>query len=156
MMVSSKRKSKKDSFWEVGSGKTVMIKSILWQFILKNDRVIAVDILHDGLELEEKYRKYCDLITEDEKLLKELEELLKENQLRKDKLKAANCSDISEYNKNNSEKMKRVILGIDDMVGVFLNENETDSYLKIKILLSRLIQESMNTGVNWIKERRNA
>ncbi|MDU7069642.1 MAG: type IV secretion system DNA-binding domain-containing protein, partial [Clostridium perfringens] len=102
MMVSSKRKSKKDSFWEgmvlwndsylkkedgvinigidcnakevivdfnktnhiivagqVGSGKTVMIKSILWQFILKNDRVIAVDILHDGLELEEKYRKYC-------------------------------------------------------------------------------------------------
>lgn len=133
---------------ETGTGKTVMIKNILWQFISKNDRVIAVDLLHDGLEFEEKYKKCCDVITEEEMLLKELEELLKENQLRKDKLKVANCSNINEYNKNNSEKMKRVILGIDDIVGAFLNENKTDLHQKIRMMLSMLIQESINTGIH--------
>jgi len=46
-----------------GSGKSVTIRSILWQFIAKGHKVIFIDF-KGGLEFGEAYRRYGETITE--------------------------------------------------------------------------------------------
>lgn len=100
-----------------GSGKSVILRAILWQFIKQGHIPIMADF-KNGLEFGENYKKFGEVITDKERLLEVLTMLEKENELRQELLKKYNAKDLVSLNKKSKENLKRVIVLIDEVAEV--------------------------------------
>lgn len=100
-----------------GSGKSVILRAILWQFIKQGHIPIMADF-KNGLEFGEHYEKFGKVITNKESLLDMLTMLEKENELRQELLKKYKAKDLVSLNKKSKENLKRVIVLIDEVAEV--------------------------------------
>lgn len=136
-----------------GSGKSVTIRSILWQFIAKGHKVIFIDF-KGGLEFGEEYRRYGETITDKKSLAKELETLIKENELRQAELGRLGAKNIIDYNKKSNKRMYRVLLVIDELGEVLdktgLSEEELEVTKYIEGALSTFARVSRATGIHML------
>ena len=136
-----------------GSGKSVIIRCILWQFIAKGHKVILVDF-KGGLEFGEAYQRYGDTITDKKSLAKQLDILLKENELRQAELGRVGAKNINDYNKKSDKKMYRVLLIIDELGEVLdksgLSDEEKELTQKIEGALSSFARVSRATGIHML------
>lgn len=136
-----------------GSGKSVIIRCILWQFIAKGHKVILVDF-KGGLEFGEVYQRYGDTITDKVNLSNQLDALLKENELRQAELGRVGAKNINDYNKKSSKKMYRVLIIIDELGEVLdksgLSDEEKEITQKIEGALSSFARVSRATGIHMI------
>lgn len=136
-----------------GSGKSVIIRSILWQFIAKGHKVIFVDF-KGGLEFGEEYRRYGETITDKKSLAKELKTLIKENELRQAELGRLGAKNIIDYNKKSNKRMYRVLLVIDELGEVLdktgLSEEELEVTKYIEGALSTFARVSRATGIHML------
>ena len=136
-----------------GSGKSVIIRCILWQFIAKGHKVILVDF-KGGLEFGESYQRYGDTITDKKSLAKQLDILLKENELRQSELGRVGAKNINDYNKKSSKKMYRVLVIIDELGEVLdkagLSDEEKELTQKIEGALSSFARVSRATGIHML------
>lgn len=136
-----------------GSGKSVIIRCILWQFIAKGHKVILVDF-KGGLEFGEAYQRYGDTITDKKSLAKQLDILLKENELRQAELGRVGAKNINDYNKKSDKRMYRVLLIIDELGEVLdksgLSDEEKELTQKIEGALSSFARVSRATGIHML------
>lgn len=136
-----------------GSGKSVIIRCILWQFIAKGHKVILVDF-KGGLEFGEAYQRYGDTITDKKSLAKQLDILLKENELRQSELGRVGAKNINDYNKKSDKRMYRVLLIIDELGEVLdksgLSDEEKELTQKIEGALSSFARVSRATGIHML------
>lgn len=135
------------------SGKSVTIRSIVWQFLARGHKCFFVDF-KGGLEYSDRYKRYGETITDRQKLLEVLRTLLKENELRQKALLEVGAKNINQYNKKSSKRMYRVLLVIDELAEVIdpnsVPKEEKEIADEINGILSSFGRVARATGIHMI------
>lgn len=136
-----------------GSGKSVTIRSIVWQFLVRGHKGFFVDF-KGGLEYSDGYKRYGETIIDRSKLLEVLKTLVKENELRQKALLEVGAKNINQYNKKSSKKMYRVLLVIDELAEVIdpnsVPKEEKEIADEITGILSSFGRVARATGIHMI------
>ncbi len=136
-----------------GCGKTVLFKSILYQFIKKHYKVFLVDF-KKGVDFENFWKDNCRFVIDKKETLEYLEEVCKEMDRRASIISRSNYSNIDEWNENSSEKITRIIVACDeissllDMVG--LDKNERDETKRIQSLIIKIARLGRAFGIHLL------
>lgn len=101
-----------------GSGKTIAMKCLLYQCIKKNADVYLVDF-KGGANFPKKLREQVNFVTTANEFNNTLDMILAELHVRKQQLAEMECENITEYNKNITKYMKRIILFVDEVAECF-------------------------------------
>ena len=133
-----------------GSGKSVFINdlilSIVCNYSPKKVRLCLVD--PKKVELNQ-FDKLPHLLTSIKTEVEEVNELLNwlidEMMIRYEKLKKANCKNITEYNQNNDDKMCKIICIIDELADLMLKDKKN-----IETKICKLAQLSRAAGIHLI------
>lgn len=137
---------------ETGSGKSVILRCILWQLLKQGAKAYMVDF-KGGVEFGLEYEKIGEVITEIDAAEKLFKYLVDENSKRLKLLRESSSKNIREYNKKfQGEELKRIIVVIDELAEI-LDKTGVDSETKEKLLriegyLSTLARLSRATGIN--------
>lgn len=83
---------------ETGSGKSVILRCLLWQMIEQGARVYMIDF-KGGVEFGKQYEQYGEVITERERALQVLDLLVRENEYRLHVFRDLEVKNLDEYNK---------------------------------------------------------
>ena len=139
---------------ETGSGKSVILRSILWQMLNQGADVIMVDF-KGGIEFGLEYEKVGEVITEIKRADEVFSYLVKENEKRMKLIRESNCKNIHEYNRiPGREKFRRIGVFIDEMAQLMDSkgaDDETKALLKkIEGNVATLARLSRATGINLI------
>ncbi|MCC8356897.1 MAG: type IV secretion system DNA-binding domain-containing protein, partial [Oscillospiraceae bacterium] len=121
-----------------GSGKSVLLKTLLMQAIKKGADVYIAD-LKGGVDFPQVWHEKCTLVFEEEPLLEILENLVGELERRKRLLSLADCPNIDVYNKRCSQDLRRIIIACDEIAEVLDRSGRSkDQKLLIEKIESRL------------------
>lgn len=136
-----------------GSGKSVMLRAILWQ-LMKQGHIPIIADFKNGIEFGECYKDFAEVITDRKRFLEVLTMLEKENELRQELFKKYKAKKIKEYNKKSKDKIKRVILLVDE-VGEILDSQgvkgeEKELMDQISAKLSSFARVTRATGIHCI------
>lgn len=144
-----------------GSGKSILLKTILVQCILKGFDVYIADF-KGGIDFNGFWRTKCEVFTNSKididvarkKLLKRLEFFEKELYTRIAMLEETNCLDIEQYNKKYGCNFQRFIFACDE-VSVLLDKTGLDKECKyivecIERILSLIAHQGRAVGINII------
>ena len=133
-----------------GSGKTILLKSLLMQAVRKQARVYIADF-KGGVDYTPIWHEKCKIITEREKLLNLLTELVTTLEERKKLFKQANSANIIEYNKITQQNLPFIVLGFDEIAEVLdktgLNKQDKETVLQIESMLSTIARQSRSFGL---------
>lgn len=97
-----------------GSGKSVLLKCLLMQCIEKGANVIIADF-KGGVDFPRVWREKAQIVTEREKLILTLDDIVTNLHFRKNLFADCECSNISEYNKMYNSNLKRLIFACDEV-----------------------------------------
>ena len=97
-----------------GSGKSVLLKTILWQHIKRNNAVVIADF-KGGVDFSDGWHQLTEIITDEEKLLTKLEEIVNELESRKKLFVTHKVKNIGEYRLKISSDMQRIIFSCDEI-----------------------------------------
>ncbi len=98
-----------------GSGKTVLVKNILYQCIKKNADVYISDF-KGGVDYSGTlWKKKATFVTTYDEVISCLDDIIEEMEYRKDMFLNFYCNNISVFNKKYDKKMKHIIFCIDEM-----------------------------------------
>lgn len=111
-----------------GSGKSVLQKSLMLQALLQGMEVILVDYKL-GVDYSREWPKYCEIITDDDTLLKRLTEIQRKMLERYTLLTESGYANIDEYNAAGGS-MKRVCIFIDEIAECLDRSNAADKAQK--------------------------
>lgn len=138
---------------ETGSGKSVILRLLLKQFILKECLVYMIDF-KGGVEFGKKYEKYGEVITDRQRAVTVLTELVKENERRLKLFRECEAKNLSEYNKKTGENLKRIGVFCDELAEM-LDKKGANKALKeilevLEGLISSLARLSRATGIDLV------
>ncbi|MEX0125369.1 FtsK/SpoIIIE domain-containing protein, partial [Clostridium butyricum] len=91
---------------ETGFGKSIILHVILWEMVMMGARVVMLDF-KGGVEFGLKYEKYGEVITERERAVEVLEELVRENALRLALFRKHEVKNITEFNRKTNSHLCR-------------------------------------------------
>lgn len=97
-----------------GSGKSVLLKTVLWQHIKRKNSVVIADF-KGGVDFSDGWHQLTEIITDEDQLLTKLEEIVNELESRKQMFVAHKVKNIGEYRKNISSDMQRIIFACDEI-----------------------------------------
>lgn len=98
-----------------GSGKSVLIKNIIYQSLNKNADVYLID-LKGGLDFPNDWKQSkCSFCDEQQSALSLLSHIANELAQRKITLSLINCPNIAVYNQRYSNQMKHIIVVLDEI-----------------------------------------
>lgn len=136
---------------ETGSGKSVILRCILWQMILQGSRVYMIDF-KGGVEFGKQYEKYGEVITERERALKVLDLLVKENDYRLRIFRDLEVKNLAEYNRKTGQNLCRIGVFSDEIAEMLdkkgVSKENRKIYEEIEGRLSTLARLSRATGIN--------
>ncbi|MCL2034678.1 MAG: FtsK/SpoIIIE domain-containing protein [Oscillospiraceae bacterium] len=138
---------------ETGSGKSVILRCLFWQFIKKYGLPFMLDF-KGGVEFGIKYEKFGEVITERKQAIELFELLVKENTARFEKIRALDCKNLKEYNRIVGEDERLTRIGVFcDEIGEMLDKQgssgaEKEQIQKLSGYLSTLARLSRATGIN--------
>ena len=136
-----------------GSGKTILLKSLLMQAVRKQARVYIADF-KGGVDYTPIWHEKCKIITEREELLKFLTKLINTLEERKKLFKQANCSNIKEFNNVAQQRLPYIVFACDEVAEVLdktgLNKQEKEVVLQIESMLSTIARQSRAFGIHTI------
>lgn len=136
---------------ETGSGKSVILRLMLWQMALKGSVLFMLDF-KGGVEFGIEYETYGKVIMERDDAIELLELLVKENARRLAKFRAMKVKNLGKYNKNSSEKLSRIGVFCDELSEMTdkngASKEEKEKIEKILGHLSTLARLSRATGIN--------
>lgn len=98
-----------------GSGKSVLQKCLMYQCLLKKMTVFLVDYKR-GVDYTGGWHDCCEIITDDEPLIRKLDELYLEMIHRLDMLEQTGYPNIDKYNESNRKTIERVCVFFDEIV----------------------------------------
>lgn len=145
---------------ETGSGKSVIQRCINWQCIKKGAKVYMADF-KGGVEFSKRYEAFGEVVTERERLIEILQELIAENTKRLELFRDLDVKNLGEYNSlpadmkpKGHEELCRIILIVDEVAEMLdktgLSKDEKQIYYQIEGYLSTLARLARATGINMI------
>ena len=100
-----------------GSGKSVLLKLLLLQCIMKGAEIHIADF-KGGVDFSSKWDQYCRLIVDEDTLSDTLNILVEELERRKLILRAEGSTNIDEYNARNGGNLQRIIFACDEIAEI--------------------------------------
>ncbi len=143
---------------ETGSGKSVILRLILRQAVLKSSKIIMIDF-KGGVEFGIKYERYGEVITERQRALERLKELTVENDARLKLFRKLDVKNLGEYNKlaektTNFKKLCRILVFCDEVAEMMDKSGSSKDDKKvleqIEKEISTLARLARATGINLI------
>lgn len=142
---------------ETGSGKSVILRLLLWQGILKAARIFMIDF-KGGVEFGLDYEQFGEVITEKQRALEVLKDLTRENQARLKLFREMRVKNLAQYNIKAKEKgfkkLCRIMMFIDELAEMTdktgASKEEKELMSQIEKEQSTLARLSRATGINLI------
>lgn len=137
-----------------GSGKSVILRCILWQSIKKGATIYMVDF-KGGVEFGTNYEQFGEVVTDRQACLDILKELVQENERRLRLFRETGVKNIKEYNEYYPEKpLSRIMLFCDE-VSEMLDKTGLSSeakviYNEIEKEMSTIARLGRAPGINMI------
>lgn len=137
-----------------GSGKSVILRCMLWQSIVKGAKIYMFDF-KGGVEFGLEYEQFGEVVTERQRAIEVLKELTRENALRLKKFRAANVKNLAEYNeKFPDEPLCRIMVFCDEVAEMLdktgAGKIEKSVIEEIEKEMSTLARLSRPPGINMI------
>nr|WP_316622239.1 FtsK/SpoIIIE domain-containing protein [uncultured Ruminococcus sp.] len=136
-----------------GSGKTLLLKLLLMQCILKGAEVYIADF-KGGVDFNRSWKTHAQIITEPDELSKCLDELVEELHRRKRLLVDSDCANIDEYNRRYHQQMPRIIFGCDEVAELLdktgLGKNDREQVQRFEAALATLVRLGRAMGIHCI------
>lgn len=138
---------------ETGSGKSVILRLILWQFINQGSRVYMLDF-KGGVEFGIDYERYGEVVTERTRALEILTVLEEENTKRLALFRQMRVKNIVEYNRKTGQNLCRIGVFCDELAEMMDKKGAAkelkEQMEKIEGKISTLARLSRATGINLI------
>lgn len=136
---------------ETGSGKSVILRTCLRQMVYRGCRVYMFDF-KGGVEFGKRYEKYGEVVTDRNRAIIILDELIKENEHRLRVFRDLDVKNLDEYNKKTGQKLCRIGV-FSDEIGEMLEKKgvakEEKAVLEaLEGRLSTLARLARCTGIN--------
>ena len=136
---------------ETGSGKSVVLRLILWQMINRGCRLFMVDF-KGGVEFGKQYEKYGEVIMSRERALKVFETLIEENAKRLELFRDLEVKNLKEYNQKTNSNLCRIGVFIDEIAEMLdkkgVSKEDKMIFEQLEGALSTLARLSRATGIN--------
>ncbi len=136
---------------ETGSGKSVILRCILWQMIMQGSKVYMIDF-KGGVEFGKQYEKYGEVITEREHALEILDLLVQENGARLRLFRELEVKNLAEYNRKTKQNLCRIGVFSDELAEMLdkkgVSRENKKIYEELEGKLSTLARLSRATGIN--------
>lgn len=134
-----------------GSGKTVLVRSLLIQCLQHGHEVVVID--WKGIDFGSSWSERCDVIYDEDTLRAKLSAILDEMKRRKTLFRAAECSNIKEYNEKNTP-LFHIIVACDEIASLFDTSGATKEQKQqmdvVRGYLSDIARQGRAFGVNLI------
>lgn len=138
---------------ETGSGKSVILRMILWQLILKGAKVFMLDF-KGGVEFGKAYEKFGEVVTDRKRAIEVLQELCDENEQRLKLFRDLEVKNLPQYNKKTGKNLCRIGVICDEIAEMMdktgANKEEKADIEKLQGQISSLARLSRATGINLI------
>lgn len=116
-----------------GSGKTILLKNLLYQAYCKNALVYVADF-KGGVDFNTKWRNLVNVVTDIDDLITILDEIVQTLEERKALFAQENCANLKDYNeKYPSANYARIIFGCDEVAELLDKTGALDKAEKEKI-----------------------
>lgn len=136
---------------ETGSGKSVILRCMLWQMIKKGCDIYMIDF-KGGVEFGKVYEKYGEVIIDRLRALTVLEKLVKENDARLKLFREIEVKNLKEYNQKTHKNLSRIGVFIDEIAEMLdkkgVAKEDKVIYEQLEGCLSTLARLSRATGIN--------
>ena len=136
-----------------GSGKSVLLKSLIYQCAAKKMDVYVADF-KGGIDYNGKWKELVNVVTDVDDLQKILKQMVSIIEERKKLFYEKNVTGISEYRIVSRDKCKRIVFACDevaellDKTGLSKEQKEKISY--IESMMSTIARQGRAFGVNMI------
>lgn len=138
---------------ETGSGKSVLLRTCLWQMISKAAMVFMIDF-KGGVEFGIDYEKYGEVITERKRALEVLTMLCKENEKRLKLFRSMKVKNLAEFNRKSGKNLCRIGVFCDEIAEMLdktgIEKKDKPLYEAIEAKLATLARLSRATGINLL------
>lgn len=137
-----------------GSGKSVLLRQVLWQCIRKGAKVCIIDF-KGGVEFGGKWEEFSKIYTERGEAIEMLTQLQLEMEARFRLFKRFGCKNLMDYNEMHPDSpLCRIVLACDE-VGSMMNKQGADKETKadlaiISKVLMELAMKSRAAGINML------
>lgn len=138
-----------------GSGKSVVLRTLLWQSIVKGARIYIVDF-KGGVEFDKRWEDYAEVVTQKERALDILKELTCEMWKRLMLFRKEGCKNIGEHNRCHGDlQLCRVVLACDELAEMLDKDGITDKTEKdlmgeLEREMSTLARLSRAAGIHML------
>ena len=136
---------------ETGSGKSVLMRMMLWQMINKGCKLYMFDF-KGGVEFGKKYEKYGEVIMDREKALIVFRKLVDENASRLSLFREMEVKNLKEYNQKTGSNLCRIGVFIDEIAEMLdkkgVSKEDKVIFEQLEGALSTLARLSRATGIN--------
>lgn len=138
---------------ETGSGKSVILRCMLWQLIKKGAKCFMIDF-KGGVEFGKAYEEYGQVITDKDNALRVLKMLTKENEIRLKLFREMEVKNLKEYNDKTHKNLCRIAVVVDEIAELLdktgLDKDDKEKLAMIEKELSTLARLSRATGINLL------
>lgn len=138
---------------ETGSGKSVILHTMLWQAVCMGCRIFMIDF-KGGVEFGSVYEKYGEVITDRKRALVVLKFLEEENARRLALFRAEEVKKLPEYNRKTGDNLCRIVVFIDEMAEMLdrsgASGEDKELIDQLSGSLSTLARLSRATGINLV------
>lgn len=136
-----------------GSGKSVLLKLLLMQCIEKGYDVYIADF-KGGVDFSGIWERKCEIITEQERLMKRLDYIVNELESRKELFYNCKCANIEQYNKLTDCDFHRIIFACDEVAELLdktgLDKESKSEVAKIESMLSTIARQGRSFGIHLL------
>lgn len=136
-----------------GSGKSILLKSLLQQSVDKGAAVYIIDF-KGGVDFTSNWKRVCKMVYDPVKCRNILRELVGELETRKAVLDEADMRDIHMYNTQVRNIFKRIIIGCDEVAEILdktgRDKDEKDLIDEITRYLSQIARQGRAVGIHLI------
>ncbi len=136
-----------------GSGKSRLLKLLIWQALLK-DAVVHIADFKGGVDYSPIWHEKCKICVEEPALLELLDSLINEMEQRTRLFQQAGVPDIEHYNQHSEKKLQRHILAFDEVAQVLNKAGQSkERKAQIEQIESRLFtlaQQGRAFGIHLI------
>ena len=136
-----------------GSGKSVLLKSLVMQCVKKEATVYIADF-KGGVDFPAVWKERCCFITSESDLQNALATIIEELERRRGLFVSVQCSNIDEYNQTTANILPRIILACDEVAELLdkngLSKEQKERVAKIESALSFLARQGRAFGIHLI------
>lgn len=135
-----------------GSGKSVLLKCLVWQSVLKGAAVSVADF-KGGVDFNETWKNKVKLILDEDTLIEHLTYMVRELEFRKQRFREVGAKNIVEYN-TKYKNMNRIIFACDEVAELLdktgLSKQQKERVGEIENRLATIARQGRAFGINLI------